>query len=319
MPATTPFARSRLLSVLLAATSILVPLAAHADPASSAQPSSTADATKPDPAKVEAPKVGAVKSDADVSAASREAASTARAQQDREAFFAARLAALRAGLQLRPDQQGFWPPVETAIRALAALHRPSRLGSDNDADRPTGSSVDRLMARGERLVRRGDALKALAAATKPLLASLAPEQKERLPMLLQGLRPGWVMARAFDLPDRMGGEGGERPRRDMDRGDMDRDGMQRGDRDEGGRRYGMKDRRADDRGGLDQGDAGMDRGWRSRGDGDRDMDRPDDRRSFDRADRGDRSFDRGDEDGGMRRHHRHHHDDADGEDMLSHD
>src|SRR5262245_16036280 len=39
--------------------------------------------------------------------------------EDRAAFVDARIAALRAGLRLTPDQEKSWPAVETAMRDLA--------------------------------------------------------------------------------------------------------------------------------------------------------------------------------------------------------
>src|SRR3569833_1909822 len=41
--------------------------------------------------------------------------------EDRTAFADARVAAVHAGLQLTPDQEKLWPPVETAVRDLAKL------------------------------------------------------------------------------------------------------------------------------------------------------------------------------------------------------
>src|SRR5439155_18539612 len=41
--------------------------------------------------------------------------------QDRAAFAEARIAAVKAGLQLNPDQEKLWPPVEAAVRDFAKL------------------------------------------------------------------------------------------------------------------------------------------------------------------------------------------------------
>jgi len=40
-----------------------------------------------------------------------------------KAFTDARIAALRAGLQLTPDQEKNWPPFEQALRDLVKLHQ----------------------------------------------------------------------------------------------------------------------------------------------------------------------------------------------------
>src|SRR5258706_10669833 len=41
--------------------------------------------------------------------------------EDRAAFTDARIAAVKAGLKLTPDQEKLWPPVEAAVRDLAKL------------------------------------------------------------------------------------------------------------------------------------------------------------------------------------------------------
>src|SRR5437879_2826488 len=41
--------------------------------------------------------------------------------EDRAAFTDARIAAVKAGLKLTPDQEKLWPPVQAAVRDLAKL------------------------------------------------------------------------------------------------------------------------------------------------------------------------------------------------------
>ena len=41
--------------------------------------------------------------------------------EDRAAFTDARIAAVKAGLKLTPDQEKLWPPVEAAVRDFAKL------------------------------------------------------------------------------------------------------------------------------------------------------------------------------------------------------
>ena len=41
--------------------------------------------------------------------------------EDRAAFADARIAAVKAGLKLTPDQEKLWPPVEAAVRDFAKL------------------------------------------------------------------------------------------------------------------------------------------------------------------------------------------------------
>src|SRR5215210_3219485 len=54
--------------------------------------------------------------------------------EDREAFTDARIAALRVGLKLTPDQEKLWPVVEDAIRGLETQRR-EQMGEGRDARR----------------------------------------------------------------------------------------------------------------------------------------------------------------------------------------
>ena len=129
----------------------------------------------------------------------------ARRRADREAFLSARLAALHAGLQLKPDQEALWAPVETAIRGFgklrAAWWADRKMGMDKGARE---GSTDALRKQADRLIARGNAIKSLADATGPLMGSLSSDQKDRLPRLLDGLKPKRVLTRAFALDDRDG-------------------------------------------------------------------------------------------------------------------
>src|ERR1700686_3148509 len=77
--------------------------------------------------------------------------------EDRAAFADARIAAVKAGLRLTPDQEKLWPPVEAAVKDLAKL-RIDRINARRDRQPP-----DDLMAR---LHERSDAMAANAAAFK---------------------------------------------------------------------------------------------------------------------------------------------------------
>src|SRR5258706_909185 len=46
---------------------------------------------------------------------------TRMSSEDRVAFADARIAAVKAGLKLTPDQEKLWPPVEAAVRDFAKL------------------------------------------------------------------------------------------------------------------------------------------------------------------------------------------------------
>lgn len=118
--------------------------------------------------------------------------------KDREAFFSAHLAALHAGLTLTADQEALWGPVEAAIRTLDKTHNLHQSREDI-AGLLSQSPSDLLRMRGEQLTQRGDAMRKLAEATAPLVERLDGAQKNRLPLLLEGMRPASVLRAAFDI------------------------------------------------------------------------------------------------------------------------
>ena len=104
---------------------------------------------------------------------------------DMRAFADARIAALRAGLALRPDQEKNWPPFEQALRA-AAKDRIDRVQARQAAgdDEPRASDpVERLKRVADAMSRRGAVLKQIADTAAPLYASLDDAQKNRFRML----------------------------------------------------------------------------------------------------------------------------------------
>jgi zinc resistance-associated protein len=96
---------------------------------------------------------------------------------DISAFGEARIAAIRAGLKLTPEQEKHWPAVEAALRDLAK-QRSERFAARADADRPT-DPIERLSLRAKAMQERGAALEKLAAAAGPLYKSLDDAQKHR--------------------------------------------------------------------------------------------------------------------------------------------
>ncbi len=190
---------------------------------------------------------------------SKDDQATQTRRDDRKAFMEARLAALHAGLQLTPQQDPLWSPVEAALRGLVTARRDMRPRND---EMPDASA--RLKQRGTRMIALGQAIGKLADATGPLLGALSPAQKERLPVLLRGVGPRRLVTQAFavedDRDDMRGGEQGRgRPpfadRDDRDRVDFDRPKM---DRDGGGGSGGWRHRRRDWDGRADS--EGMGRG-----------------------------------------------------------
>ncbi len=120
--------------------------------------------------------------------------------QDMTAFADARIAALKAGLELTPDQQKNWPAVESAMRDLAK-QRADRFAARKAARVAQGASTPadpmaRLSRRAEAMQDRGAALKKLADAAKPLYDSLNDAQKHRFMVLARlggfgGGHHGW--------------------------------------------------------------------------------------------------------------------------------
>lgn len=100
---------------------------------------------------------------------------------DRQAFFEARLASIKAGLMLNETQQRLWPAVENAVREMAKLRREwrERLQKEGTPADP----VARMKRMGEFQSARGAALTKYADAMRPLYDTLNDEQKRRLRML----------------------------------------------------------------------------------------------------------------------------------------
>src|SRR5205807_1886504 len=161
--------------------------------------------------------------------------------EDRAALTDARIAAVKAGLKLTPDQEKLWPPVEAAVRDFAKL-RVDRANARMDARRDDSNHsqqpddpVARLRERADSMAATAAAMKRIADAADPLYKTLDDGQKRRLAILTHmGRRFGggeWRrhgsergMGRGFDR-DRDDGDRGY----DRDRGgpDWDRDGPER--------------------------------------------------------------------------------------------
>jgi hypothetical protein len=108
---------------------------------------------------------------------------------DRTALFEARLAGLKAGLRLTPDQEKLWGPFESAVRDFAQTRMTrmqnmmERMEKGEDGGGPPPSPIDRLDMMATRLTNAGAALKKIADAAKPLYASLDDAQKGRFRFL----------------------------------------------------------------------------------------------------------------------------------------
>jgi hypothetical protein len=142
--------------------------------------------------------------------------------EDRAAFADARIAAVKAGLKLTPDQEKLWPPVESAVRDFARLRidrANARMNAPpSDAQQPD-DPVARLRERADNMAASAAAMKKIADAADPLYKTLDDGQKRRLTILTH-------------MGNRFGGEGWRRrfdrdDDRDFDR-DRDRGGSDRG-------------------------------------------------------------------------------------------
>jgi hypothetical protein len=108
---------------------------------------------------------------------------------DISAFTDARIAALKAGLELTPDQAKNWPPFEQALRDMAQLRIAriqARLSGEQQAP---ATPFDRLERRADAMAKGSAALKKVADAGAPLYQSLNDDQKARFMKLARILRP----------------------------------------------------------------------------------------------------------------------------------
>jgi hypothetical protein len=114
---------------------------------------------------------------------------------DLRAFGEARLAALKAGLTLTPDQEKNWPAFEQAARDYGKV-RLDRITTMRNAPR-SEDPAERLRQRAATMTDVGAALKKLADATDPLYKSLDENQKRRFAILsrLRGSEHGWFRGR----------------------------------------------------------------------------------------------------------------------------
>jgi hypothetical protein len=148
--------------------------------------------------------------------------------QDRTALADARIAAVHAGLTLKPDQEKLWPPVEKAIRDFAKLRidradakkESKSEAKKNDAQKKQEpvDQVARLRSRADRMAENAAALKKIADAADPLYKTLDDGQKRRLMVLTRMAHGfggmGWHHHHHHHRFDR----GGEHNHQDGDRG-----------------------------------------------------------------------------------------------------
>ena len=137
--------------------------------------------------------------------------------EDFSAFADARIAALKAGLELTPDQQKNWPAFEAALRNMVQL-RLQRIqarqaaAQQQDQTQTPANPFERMQRRADTMGKTSAALKQIADAGAPLYQSLTDAQKSRFTMLARILRPHarehaaiggpWREGRGFDRDNR---------------------------------------------------------------------------------------------------------------------
>ena len=169
--------------------------------------------------------------------------------QDHAALLDAKLAGLKAGLKLTPDQEKLWGPFESSVRDAAQM-RQDRMkarmqsGEDNQ-DRERMSPVDRLDTMADRLAEVGASLRKIADTAKPLYASLDDGQKHVFGFLSHELmmtghphgmmspRSAWMGAHPHGPGMMWGPDGQGEGGPDMGPGRRRHDGDRQGGSDEG--------------------------------------------------------------------------------------
>jgi hypothetical protein len=109
---------------------------------------------------------------------------------DRNNLTDMRIDLTKAALQLTPDQEKLWPPVESAIRARAEDRKArvakiqetvGRRADENRAEVVRNRDpIAFLQRRSEALAQRSAELDKLAEAWQPLYKTLSPEQRQRM-------------------------------------------------------------------------------------------------------------------------------------------
>src|SRR5271163_5149757 len=102
--------------------------------------------------------------------------------EDIAAYTDARIAALKAGLELTPDQAKNWPAFEQALREMAQLRiarKQAREARQQQGQNQTPTTpLERLPRRADNMIKASAVLKHIAETGTPLYMSLTDAQKE---------------------------------------------------------------------------------------------------------------------------------------------
>ncbi|CAJ0893178.1 hypothetical protein AMST5_04283 [freshwater sediment metagenome] len=111
--------------------------------------------------------------------------------EDLVAYADARIAALKVGLRLKPEQEKDWPPLEAALRE-AAKAQIQRIEESRNTAAPTfdDEPLGALQRRAKNMTARAGEFDRIAAAGKPLYDSLDAAQKRRFGTLIRATIEG---------------------------------------------------------------------------------------------------------------------------------
>jgi len=112
-----------------------------------------------------------------------------------------KLAMVKTALQLTPDQEKLWAPVETQVREgfkarQARMEEWKKKREERKAEEEKGGEqkrpdlADRFQKISQRMSERADRMKAFSSAFTPFYASLSDDQKDVLRPLMHQLMPG---------------------------------------------------------------------------------------------------------------------------------
>jgi len=124
--------------------------------------------------------------------------------EDRAAFVDARIAALKAGLELTPEQAKNWLNFEKALRDMAQLRAEriaEREAAEQNPSRARRAPFDRLAQRADNMAKTSSALMQIADTGKPVYDSLSDSQKARFKKLARMLLPHHHRVHAWNRDD----------------------------------------------------------------------------------------------------------------------
>lgn len=98
--------------------------------------------------------------------------------EDKKAFIDARVAAIKDGLQLTPEQERHWPRLEQALRDMTEA-RLERLAAWQERSL-SNDPLEAMREQADALAEQAGELKKLVSAAEPLYGTLSDAQKHRL-------------------------------------------------------------------------------------------------------------------------------------------